>query len=150
MTRSYQSFATLQLRHNGRDSIVCSTACSGAVQRKYQSSVSLAFVRGIHRWPVNSPRKRPVTRKMFPFDDVFMWIHRWSPRCGRSTVWFIWEITWCLADLISENKMWYVDCIRENEMSRKLIWGAHQVFWNISLSVLWTWTDECSTIVTET
>ena len=23
-----------------------------------------------HRWPVNSPYKWPVTRKMFPFDDV--------------------------------------------------------------------------------
>ena len=29
-------------------------------------------VRGIHRWPVNSPHKGPVTRKMFPFDDVIM------------------------------------------------------------------------------
>ena len=44
----------------------------GAAQRKHQSSVSLAFVRGIHRWPVNSPHKGPVTRKMFPFDDVVM------------------------------------------------------------------------------
>ena len=34
---------------------------SGADQRKHQSSASLAFVRGIHRWPVNSPHKRPVT-----------------------------------------------------------------------------------------
>ena len=38
----------------------------------HQSSASLAFVRGIHRWPVNSPHKWPVTRKMFPFDDVIM------------------------------------------------------------------------------
>ena len=52
--------------------IVYSTVCSGADQRKHQSSVSLAFVRGIHRSPVNSPHKWPVTRKMFPFDDVFM------------------------------------------------------------------------------
>ena len=41
-------------------------------QRKHQSSASLAFVRWIHRWPVNSPHKGPVTRKMFPFDDVIM------------------------------------------------------------------------------
>ena len=33
-------------------SIVSSTICSGADQRKYQSSVSLAFVMGIHRWLV--------------------------------------------------------------------------------------------------
>ena len=52
--------------------IVYSTVYSGTDQRKRQSSASLAFVRGIHRWPVNSLRKGPVTRKMFPFDDVIM------------------------------------------------------------------------------
>ena len=52
--------------------IVCSAVYSGANQRKHQSAASLAFVRGIHRWPVNSPHKGPVTRKMFPFDDVIM------------------------------------------------------------------------------
>ena len=49
-----------------------STLYSGADQRKHKSSASLAFVRGIHRWPVNSPHKGPVTRKMFPFEDVIM------------------------------------------------------------------------------
>ena len=52
--------------------IVYSTVYSDADQRKHQSSASLAFVWGIHRGPVNSPRKWPVTRKMFPFDDVIM------------------------------------------------------------------------------
>ena len=52
--------------------IVYSTFYSGADQRKHQSSASLAFVRGIHRGLVNSPPKGPVTRKMFPFDDVIM------------------------------------------------------------------------------
>ena len=52
--------------------IVYSTIYSVADQRKHQSSASLAFVRGIHRWPVNSPHKRPVTRKMFPLHDVIM------------------------------------------------------------------------------
>ena len=52
--------------------IVYSTVYSGIDQRKHQSSASLAFVRGIHRRPVNSPHKGPVTRKMFPFDDVIM------------------------------------------------------------------------------
>ena len=45
---------------------------TGANQRKHQSSASLAFVRGIHWWPVNSPHKGPVTRKMFSFDAVIM------------------------------------------------------------------------------
>ena len=53
-------------------SIVYSTVCSDADQRKHQRSASLAFVRGIHRWPVNSPHKGPVTRKMLPFDDVII------------------------------------------------------------------------------
>ena len=52
--------------------IVYSTVYSDTDQRKHQSSASLAFVRGIHRGPVNSPHKWPVTRKMFPFDDVIM------------------------------------------------------------------------------
>ena len=55
--------------------IVCSTLYC-ANQRKHQSSASLALVRGIHRWPVNSPHKWPVARKMFPYDDVIMSIHQ--------------------------------------------------------------------------
>ena len=49
--------------------IVYSTLCSD--QRKYQSTASLAFVTGIHRWPVNSPHEGPVTQ-LFPFDGVIM------------------------------------------------------------------------------
>ena len=52
--------------------IVYTTVYSDADQSKHQSSASLAFVWGIHRGPVNSPHKWPVTRKMFPFDDVIM------------------------------------------------------------------------------
>ena len=57
---------------------VYSIVYSGVDQRIHQSSASLAFVRGIHRRPVNSPQKWPVTRKKFPFDDVIMF--RQSPR----------------------------------------------------------------------
>ena len=52
--------------------IVYPTVYSGADQRKHQSSSSLAFVRGIHRWPVNSPHKWPVTRS---FDVSIWWRH---------------------------------------------------------------------------
>ena len=55
--------------------IVYSTVYSDADQRKHQCSASLAFVWGIHRSPVNSPHKWPVTRKMFPFDDVVIYYH---------------------------------------------------------------------------
>ena len=56
--------------------IVYSIVYSDADQRKHQSSASLVFVRGIHRWPVNFPHKWPVTRKMFPLDDCIMILSR--------------------------------------------------------------------------
>ena len=52
--------------------IVYSTIYSGTDQRKHQSFTSLAFVRGIHQWLVNSLHKWPVMLKIFPFDDVIM------------------------------------------------------------------------------
>ena len=52
--------------------IVYSTVNSSTDQRKHQSSTSLAFMRGIHRWPVNSPHKWPVSRKMFPSDVILL------------------------------------------------------------------------------
>ena len=62
-------------------SIVYSTICSGPdkkqTKKTHQSSASLAFVRGIRRWPVNSPHKGPGTRKMFPFDDVIIDAELW-------------------------------------------------------------------------
>ena len=61
---------------------VYSTIYSGSDQRKHQTSASLAFVRGIHRWPVNSPHKWLVTRKVFPFDDVIMF--RANDNCFQS------------------------------------------------------------------
>ena len=61
--------------------IVYSIVYSRTDQRKHQSSASLAFVRGIHRRPVNSPHKGPVTRKMIPFDDVCMLPHDFSVEC---------------------------------------------------------------------
>ena len=71
--------STLRWRHNEPDSVsnhqfhdCLLNGYSGADQRKDQSSASLAFARGIHRWPVNSPHKGPVMRKMLPFNDVIM------------------------------------------------------------------------------
>ena len=74
-------------------SIVCSTFTSGADQRKHQSSASQAFVRAIHRWPMDSPHKGPVTRKMFPFDDVikmcliFRCFTKWCEHYSIYTYW---------------------------------------------------------------
>ena len=75
----YPPTFTWQWRHNERDGVSNHQLHDCLLNRlfrrrskKLQSSASMDFVRGIHRWPVNSPHKRPVTRKMFPFDDVIM------------------------------------------------------------------------------
>ena len=62
---------------------------SAVYQRKHQSSASLAFVQGIHRWPVSSPHKWPVTRNMFPFDDVILVcaLSRCNHQCGDKSGW---------------------------------------------------------------
>ena len=70
---------SLQWRHNGRDGVSNHQPHHCLLNRLYRrrskktsNSVSLTFVRGIHRWSVKSPHKGPVTRKMFPLDDVIM------------------------------------------------------------------------------
>ena len=78
-------------------SIVCSSGCSWADQRKHQSSASLAFVRGIQRWPMNSLHKGPVTRKMFRFGGFIRHIDtatKWPP----------------LSDDISKLSFFFVNC----------------------------------------
>ena len=75
---------SLQWRHNEQSGVsnhqphecLLNRFIQGADERKLPSSASLAFFRGIHQWPVNSLHKGPVTRKMFPFDDVIM-LHAW-------------------------------------------------------------------------
>ena len=52
--------------------IICLTVCSGIESKKTSKPALLTFMRGIHRWQVDSPHKGPLTRRMFPFDDVIM------------------------------------------------------------------------------
>ena len=72
-------YTTLQLRHNERDGVSHHQRLDCLFNRlfrpisKKKSKLRVTGIfRGIHRWPVNSPQKGPVTRKMFPFDDVIM------------------------------------------------------------------------------
>ena len=71
--------------------IVYSTVYSGGDQRKHQSSMSMAFVRGIYHWPVNSGHKGPVTPKMFPFDDEVMFSDYITPMPVKQP-WRMWVI----------------------------------------------------------
>ena len=62
---------SLLIKRNHHNEVIMSAMVSHITSLTIKHS-SLAFVRGIHRWPVNSPHKGPVTWKMFPFDDVIM------------------------------------------------------------------------------
>ena len=88
------SYVSMNRREHYSD-VIISTVYSGADQRRYQSSASLAFVRGIHRWTVNSPPKGPVTRKMFPFADHVM---RQNFRTGCSKKIQLWNV--CIIGLL--------------------------------------------------
>ena len=54
-------------------------------------------MRGIHQWPVNSPHKRPVTRQMFPFDDIIMTNTPLSIE-GGSYQYELWKLYCCTYD----------------------------------------------------
>ena len=83
-------------------SIVYSTICSGANQRKHQSSVSLAFVKGTHWWQVNSPHKGPVLGNMFP---SIWWCHHETGDLMQDFI--CWQRA-TTADLYQTNSMsWY-------------------------------------------
>ena len=101
---------TLRWRHNGCDSVPNHQPRHWLLNRlfrhrskKYQSSASLAFVRGIHRGSMNSPHKWPVTRKMLPFDDVIVKCTvpvttKWSATYDMSLTWncfFPFHVIWC-------------------------------------------------------
>ena len=76
------------------------------IKEKHQRSASLAFVRGIHRWPVNSPHKRTVTQEMFPFDDVIMNFDLLSTNCSLVN---LKQIVW-LTNLKMELKILFGSC----------------------------------------
>ena len=83
-------------------SIVYSTVCLCADQRKHQSSASLAFVWGIYRWPVNSTHKGPVTGKMclknriaYSCPHLVMRPHFWKWIARLNSWEFTISISWC-------------------------------------------------------
>ena len=78
--------SSLQWRHNERDGASNQPPQDFLLNRLFKAQIKenskasrhwplcgeFTGERGIHRWPVNSPHKGPLTRKMFPFDDVIM------------------------------------------------------------------------------
>ena len=66
---------------------VCSTICSCADQGKHQSSLATDLCKGNPPSPANSPHKGPVTRKMFPFDDIIIFMEYISQTVYEKTCW---------------------------------------------------------------
>ena len=71
--------SSLQWRHNGRDCVsnhqprhcLLNRLISRRSKKTSKLRVTRLFAK-LHLWPVNPPHKWPVTRKMFPFDDIIM------------------------------------------------------------------------------
>ena len=80
----------LHWRHNGCDGVSNhqphDCLLSRLVMRRSQKTPKLCvtgFSRG--NWPVNSPHKGPVTRKMFPFEDVIVHqVNTFAPRLNQN------------------------------------------------------------------
>ena len=75
----YQTLSTLPWRHNDHDSVSNHQPHGCLLNRLFRrrsKKTSKLRVTGLcvgnSPGPVNSPHKGPVTRKMFPFDDVIM------------------------------------------------------------------------------
>ena len=93
-------YRSLQWRHNGRDGVSNHRCLYWLLSRLFKcGSKKTPKLRvsclcgGIHRWLVNSPHKGPVTRKMFPFDDVIMsGTSTWYTYLPCINIWRYWHI----------------------------------------------------------
>ena len=124
--------------------IVYSTVYSDTDQRKHQSSASLAFGWGIHREPANSLHKWPVTRIMFPFDDVIMILlvlldMNVNYNCRTNILKFITAKTWkyiyvsfdppIIQKVYKCIVLWQKFRIRQSKMHRNLLQNTIYVEW---------------------
>ena len=90
-----KSSLTLQWRHNDHDSVsnhqphgCLLNRLFGRRSKKTSKLRVTGFCAGNSQRPMNFPHKVPVTRKMFPFDDVIMICQHWFSWChnnARST-----------------------------------------------------------------
>ena len=129
---------------------VYSTVYSGADQRKHQSSASLAFVRAVHQWPMNSPHKGPVTRRMFPFDDGLSWAMKiaFHSRCVSSLV-----SEMILIQAQSFNTSYpfsFQDVVKHYKYTRVRLLVGHDALWHLSATTAQVGRFTVSSIVRST
>ena len=80
LSKECKSWITLWWHHNGHDGVsnhhppnCLLSHLSRRRSKKTSKLIVTGLCGGIHRWPVNSSHKWPVTQKMLPFDDAIMW-----------------------------------------------------------------------------
>ena len=94
-----------------RNSTVCSKTCSRQQHRKHENSVLLVLLRGIHRWPVDSPEMLNV----FPCHDILMW---WIRCCCHRYAHCCWYKLWNFF-FFSVNELKYLkNWLRPSDKSR--------------------------------
>ena len=150
--RNYQYFTCLWRRQNTHNMITITMTSQWAgwrlkspasrlftqpfiraqIKKKHQSPASLAFVRGIHRRPVNSPHKWPVTRKLCQFDDVIMYCnyHQDETTFWRKefNLWRLVAHTTCGIELCDH---WFARCLHQRWITGN--WDPENWLpWNLS------------------
>ena len=104
MSHSNDCWATIQWRHNEHDGVSNHQPHDCLLSRLFRHRSKktsklrvIGLVRGIRGWPVISPHKGPVTRKMIPLDDVIMDMPHYASQ----------ELCTCSAFVVLCCKCWY-------------------------------------------
>ena len=123
---------------------------SGLIVLRVWGSIEPTFVFFSHAeiwkwWPVNSPHKGPVTRKLFPFDGAIMilafsaWLALWD---GKTTIhWWIHfrkgKLMWSFDFFVSPTICWKHSRVVGDLNHNALRWAQCSIFY-ISVRILST------------
>ena len=145
---------TLRWRHNERDSVSNhqphGCLLNGLLRRRSKKTSKLRVTGlcvGNSPGPVNSPHKGPVTRKMFPFDDVIMGSVISLPLCMNFS--WIFEHFFCLLPvwwcpnfpeiILIWKKFWLIIILFFFRQNRRKFIFIIFVFWNIIRCGMFQW-----------
>ena len=131
-------------RHNGHDSVSNHQPHDCLLNRLFRrrsKKISKLRVTGlcaenIHRVPVNSPHKWPVTRKMLPFDDFIMRTRNLNPLSWRGIIYLAYKVNTRLLMIWSQGIRTHdIDVeFRNNPVITRLILIA-MCFWLMSITI---------------
>ena len=126
-----------QWRHNGRDGVsncrplhcLLNHLFRRRSNKRHQSSASLAFCAGNSPMTVNYPHKGPVTRKMFPFDDVIVQTNTFTTQGNSIQTWDQEQLP-CLDNLGSWNR----SVLYQKHLLS--VWHKHRAHWSLCMPVI--------------